>query len=76
MNLAYLFQLLYDWGLIKKETQDEMWEVNRKRNEYVHPKKSRPDAPKDALKMIERITKILANEFEVKVEPKGTFRLL
>jgi hypothetical protein len=75
MNLAYLFELLFDWGLIKEETQKEMWEINGKRNEYVHPKKSQPNARKDALQMIERITKILANEFETKVEPKGIVKL-
>lgn len=74
MNLAYLFKLLYEWGLIKEETQKEMWAINQKRNEYVHPKKSQPNAQKDALQMIERITKILVNEFEVKVEPTGTVR--
>lgn len=76
MNLAYLFQLLYNWGLIKKETKEEMWKINQKRNEYVHPKKSKPNAQKDALEMIQRITKILVNEFEVKVEPTGTVRLV
>lgn len=76
MNLAYLFQLLHKWGLIKKETQDEMWKVNQKRNEYVHPKKSKPNAQKDAREMIERITKILVNEFEVKVEPVGKVRFV
>jgi hypothetical protein len=72
MNLAYLFELLHDWGLIKEDTKGEMWEINRKRNEYVHPKKSQPSPQKDALQMIKRITKILVNEFEVKMEPKGT----
>jgi len=76
MNLAYLFQLLHKWGLIKKETQEEMWKVNQKRNEYVHPKKSKPNAQKDALEMIKRITKILVNEFEVKVEPMGKVRFV
>jgi len=76
MNLAYLFKLLLQWELIEEETQTEMWEINRKRNEYVHPKKSQPNAQKDALQMIERVTKILVNEFQVKVEPRGevTFR--
>jgi len=76
MNLSRLFKLLLGWGLIKKETHDEMNRINDKRNEYVHPTKSITNAQKDALEMIQRITKILVNEFEVKVEPTGTVRLI
>lgn len=76
MYLSSLFKLLHKWGLIKKETQEEMWRINDKRNEYVHPKKSKPNAKKDALEMINRITKILVNEFEVKVDPAGTVRVV
>jgi hypothetical protein len=76
MKLVYLFKLLFDWGLIKEETQKEMYEVNRKRNEYVHPKKTQPKTREDALQMIKRITKILVNEFEMKVEPKGVVKLI
>jgi len=75
MFLRPMFELLYEWNLIKKETRKEMHKINDKRNEYVHPKKSKPNAKKDALEMIKRITKILANEFEVEVEPVGKVRL-
>jgi len=55
-----------------------MHKVNDKRNEYVHPKRSKSNAQKqkDAFEMIKRITKILANEFEVKIEPVGKVRLV
>jgi hypothetical protein len=76
MFLAPLFKLLLKWGLIEKETHDEMFVINEKRNEYVHPKKSHPNAQADALDMLRRITKILVNEFEFKVEPKGTVTIL
>ena len=76
MFLAPLFILLHKWDLIKKETHDEMFAINQKRNEYVHPKKSHPNAQADALDMIKRISKILSNELEIKVEPTGTVTLL
>lgn len=75
MNLAYLFKLLFDWGLIKEETKRLMNEVNQKRNEYVHPKKSKLKPQEDALEMIKKISKILATEFQAKIEPKGTVSL-
>ena len=75
MNLAYLFQLLFEWSLIKEETKKLMYEVNQKRNEYVHPKKSKPNSKKDALEMMKKITRILLNELQMKVEPKGTVSL-
>ena len=78
MYLRPMFELLSKWGLIKKETREEMHKINDKRNEYVHPKKRKSNAQKqkDALEMIKRITKILANEFEVKVERMGKVRLI
>lgn len=75
MNLAYLFQLLFDWGLIREETRRLMWEINQKRNEYVHPKKGKLDSQKDALEMMKKITRILVNEFQEQVEIKGTVLL-
>lgn len=77
MFLRPMFELLHEWGLIKKETKEEMHKINDKRNEYVHPKKTKTEAEKqkDALEMMQRITKILVNEFEVKVEPVGSVTL-
>ena len=45
----------------------EMRLINEKRNQYVHPTKSRPDAQRDSLEMIQRVAKILRTEFEVKL---------
>jgi hypothetical protein len=72
MNLVYLFELLYDWRLIKVETLKEMYKINEKRNSYVHPKRIDLNAKKDSLEMIKRITNVLKNEFEIKVKPTGT----
>jgi hypothetical protein len=45
-----------------------MIQINDKRNSYVHPTKtSNVDAEKDSKEMIARISKILENEFEVKM---------
>ena len=74
MNLFHVISLLKEWDLIKEETRREMIEVNNKRNQYVHPK-SKLNARKDSLEMMRRITKILVNEFETKVEPKGVVRI-
>jgi len=71
MNIVYLFKLLREWGLIKEETKREMFKINEKRNTYVHPKETNLDAKKDSLEMIQRITNILKEEFEVKVKPTG-----
>jgi len=49
--------------------------VNQKRNEHVHPKKSKPHSKEDALEMIKKITRILLNGFQAKVKPKGTVAL-
>lgn len=62
MNLYDLIILLHKWNLIKEPTKNEMIKVNNKRNEYVHPKKSKLNDKKDTLEMIERITRILKNE--------------
>jgi hypothetical protein len=75
MFLTPLFILLHKWGLIKKETHDEMFAINQKRNEYVHPKKIHPNTQSDALDMLKRISKILSNELEIKIEPTGTVTL-
>lgn len=76
MNLFDLISLLHSWGLIKGKTKKEMIEINNKRNKYVHPKKGKQNTEQDSLKMIERITKILQNEFEIKVKPMGRVRIL
>ena len=47
-----------------------MWEINRKRNEYVHPKKGKLNSQIDALEVIKKITRILVNEFQEKAEIK------
>jgi hypothetical protein len=39
--------------------------IRKKRNEYVHPKKKITNIEKDASEMIERIKKVLNNEFRV-----------
>ncbi len=71
MNLFDLIQLLGSWGLIKEKTMKEMIEINNKRNQYVHPAKSKLDMHKDSLDMVKRIKKILENEFGIDVDPKG-----
>ena len=76
MNLFDLILLLHSWGLIKEETKKEMKKINNKRNQYVHPKKGKLNKQQDSLKMIERITKILQNEFEIRVKPMGRVRIL
>ncbi len=71
INLFDIITLLREWKLIKEETRKEMIEINNKRNQYVHPSKRKPQAPIDSLEMIKRITKILANEFEIRSQPTG-----
>lgn len=67
LNLRDIIELLLEWGLIKKETRTEMHKINDKRNEYVHPKKtSVVNTKKDSKEMVERISRIIENEFEVK----------
>lgn len=65
--LGDLIRLLSANHLVKTETLAEMKEIRKKRNSYVHPSKKKSDSKKeeDALKMIERISKILNNEFRV-----------
>ncbi len=68
MNLRDIIEVLAKWNLIKEKTRHEMIEINNKRNSYVHPTKtSTVDAEKDSREMIDRISKILENEFEVKM---------
>jgi len=68
MNLFDIIQMLGKWSLIKEDTRKEMIEINNRRNSYVHPSKTGTlDIQKDAKEMIERISKILENEFEVKL---------
>jgi hypothetical protein len=76
LNLRYLIELLSNWRLIKEETRLEMIKINDKRNEYVHPKESGLNARKDSLEMMKMITKILANEFEVRSAPQGWVTLI
>lgn len=67
INLIDIIKLLREWDLIKEDTRREMQLINDKRNQYVHPAKRKPDAQKDSLEMIQGISKILKNEFEVKI---------
>lgn len=71
INLFDIITLLREWELIREETRKEMIEINNKRNQYVHPSKEKTEAPKDSLEMIKRITKILANEFEIRPKLTG-----
>jgi hypothetical protein len=64
-RLCDLIELLAKKGLIKSETKTEMDKIRKKRNSYVHPKKKRMEIKKDAREMIERISKILQNEFRM-----------
>jgi hypothetical protein len=67
MNLYDIIELLTKWNLIKNSTRSEMIKINNKRNMYVHPSKTQTlNSVKDSKEMIERISKILENEFEVK----------
>lgn len=67
MNLHDIIELLTKWNLIKNSTRSEMIKINNKRNMYVHPSKTQTlNSVKDSKEMIDRISKILENEFEVK----------
>ncbi len=72
MNIASLFKLLLEWNLIDEATMKTMFQVNNKRNEYVHPKREKSDIQKDAYDMVQKITEILISQFQVKAMPKGT----
>jgi hypothetical protein len=65
INLVDIIRLLREWNLIKEETEKEMLKVNDKRNQYVHPSRTRLNAQRDSLEMINRICAILENEFEM-----------
>jgi hypothetical protein len=67
INLVDMIRLLREWKLIKENTMKEMLLINDKRNQYVHPTKSRPDAQRDSLEMIKGIAKILRTELDVKI---------
>jgi hypothetical protein len=63
--LGYLINLLTEKNLIKGETKTEMEKIRKKRNSYVHPAKKKTDTQKDALEMVECISRILHNEFQI-----------
>jgi hypothetical protein len=48
--------------LAKKESIAEMKKIQKKRNEYVHPKMTATDNQKDALEMVKSISTVLKNE--------------
>jgi hypothetical protein len=56
-------RLLYAWGLIEKDTHDEMFEIYGKRIQYVHPKMKNIDPKRDSLDMLKKVTKVLVEEF-------------
>ena len=65
VGLSKLIKRLAKNNLAKAETLVEMEAIRKKRNEYVHPKKKITNIEKDASEMIERISKVLHNEFAV-----------
>ena len=64
---------MLDWfrttEYIRPLTKKEMMIVKDKRNEYVHPKKSKKELKKDALELIKRITIIIENEIVINAIP-------
>lgn len=68
LGLSNLIRLLSKNNLVKTDTLVEMEEIRKKRNAYVHPKKikTNTEQEQDAGEMIERITKVLKNEFIVR----------
>ena len=67
LGLFALIRLLSENKLVKEETLLEMDSIRKKRNEYVHPKNKITNPEKDAMEMIERVAKVLHNEFAVKL---------
>jgi len=52
-----------------------MWEINAKRNEYVHPTTTSHDSKADSLDMIRKIRKIIENEFGANPQLEGAVTL-
>jgi hypothetical protein len=66
LNLKDIIDVLTKWNLIKDETRTLMLQINDKRNSYVHPTKTgRVDEKKDSKEIINKISKLIANEFPV-----------
>jgi hypothetical protein len=65
LGLFELIKLITENKLAKTETLVEMEAIRKKRNEYVHPEKKITNTERDASEMIERISKVLHNEFAV-----------
>ena len=63
--LLDLIELLSKKELAKAETIAEMEAIREKRNEYIHPKDKETNAAQNAAILVERIGKILKNEFAV-----------
>lgn len=56
-------KLLYAWGLIEKDTHDEMFNIYQKRIQYVHPKMKGVDPKRDSLDVLKKVIKVLVDEF-------------
>jgi len=67
-DISKNLKLLYSWGLIEKESNDEMFQIYQRRIDYAHPKMKGINPKKDSFNMIKKITKILINEFVKKPE--------
>lgn len=49
----------------KTESIAEMKKIQKKRNEYVHPKMTALDNKKDAFEMVQSVAKVLQNELRM-----------
>lgn len=63
--LGDLINQISDNHFAQATSIDEMKKVQKKRNEYVHPKMTALDNKKDALTMVRSISIIMQNEFTV-----------
>lgn len=63
--LGDLIRLISNNNCAKLESLAEMKKIQKKRNEYVHPKMTALDNKKDAFEMVQSISTILQNELRV-----------
>jgi hypothetical protein len=65
-DFSRLNKLLFSWGLIEKDSRDEMFAVYQKRISYVHPKMKNIDPKHESLVVLNKVTNVLVREFVMK----------
>jgi hypothetical protein len=68
MNFNKVVDLLCTWGLIERDTKNEMHKIYDKRNQYTHPKMKAINPEKDSIDVLKRVKKIIIDEIVNKPE--------